>query len=281
MTIEENLNIAITILKKEKIEEPMQKARLLLSYILGIPKEHLIICNQRRLEQKQEKEYRNMLQKLVEGEPLQYLTHHQEFMKLDFYVNKNVLIPRADTEIIVEEVITYCESCQKDSIKILDLCTGSGAIAIALKKYVSNCEIVAVDISKKALEVAKQNEKQNKVGHITWLESDLFSKVEGIYDLIVSNPPYIKKEVLQTLDKQVQKEPILALDGGEDGLSFYRNILKKASNYLTKEGAIFLEIGYDQKKEVINIINETKQYQDIECKKDLAKRDRVIMGRKK
>lgn len=281
MTIEENLNIAITILKKEKIEEPMQKARLLLSYILGIPKEHLIIYNQRRLEQKQEKEYRNMLQKLVEGEPLQYLTHHQEFMKLDFYVNKNVLIPRADTEIIVEEVITYCESCQKDSIKILDLCTGSGAIAIALKKYVSNCEIVAVDISKKALEVAKQNEKQNKVGHITWLESDLFSKVEGIYDLIVSNPPYIKKEVLQTLDKQVQKEPILALDGGEDGLSFYRNILKKASNYLTKEGAIFLEIGYDQKKEVINIINETKQYQDIECKKDLAKRDRVIMGRKK
>lgn len=281
MTIEENLSIAIKKLKEEKIEEPMRKARLLLSHILRVEKEYFIIHNHEILQEKQEEEYQEIIQKLIEGEPLQYLTHRQEFMKLDFYVDENVLIPRADTEITVEEVITYCNNQKKSNIRILDLCTGSGAIAISLKKYIPNCEVVAVDISKNVLEVAKKNERQNQVGKITWLQSNLFEKVEGIFDIIVSNPPYIKKDVIATLDKQVQKEPILALDGGKDGLMFYREILSKAPNYLKKEGMIFLEIGYDQKEEVQNIINQTKQYKSIKCKKDLSQNDRMVMARKR
>lgn len=278
MTIQENLNIAIQKLKQEKIEEPILKARLLLCYVLKQEKEYLVINSNKVLNSKQEKEYQKHLQKLVEGQPVQYITHHQEFMKLNFYVDDNVLIPRADTEITVEEVIAHCK--KNDKVKILDLCTGSGAIAVSTKSYLPNCDMTAVDISSKALEVAKKNEKQNGVKNITWLLSDLFEKVEEKYDVIVSNPPYIKKKVISTLAKDVQKEPILALDGGEDGLDFYKKIIKDAANYLKEDGTIFLEIGYDQKEEVMGLIKQTKQYKTIECKKDLAGNDRMIKAKR-
>ncbi|MBO5479393.1 MAG: peptide chain release factor N(5)-glutamine methyltransferase [Clostridia bacterium] len=279
MTIEENLKIAIQSLKEKLIEEPMLKARLLLCYILGVEKEYLMIHSKDVLESEKEEAYKNAIQKLIQGYPLQYITNHQEFMKLDFYVDENVLIPRADTEVTVEEVISYCKN--KKSLKILDLCTGSGAIAISLKKYIPNCEITAVDISKESLEIAKKNAIKNNTPNINWILSDLFEKIEGKFDVIVSNPPYIKKEVILTLDKQVQKEPKLALDGGVDGLDFYRKIIQNAPMYLEKDGVIFLEIGYDQKEEVTNILNETNEYEDIECKKDLAGNDRMVQAKVK
>lgn len=278
MTIEQNLKIAIQKLKQENIEEPMLKARILLCYVLSVQKEYLMIHSNDILEHNKEERYKEALQKLIEGYPLQYITNYQEFMKLEFYVDENVLIPRADTEITVEEVIKYCKN--KENLKILDLCTGSGAIAISLGKYIENCEITAVDISIKALEIAKKNAMKNGVKNITWILSDLFEKVEGTFDIIVSNPPYIKKEVILTLDKQVQKEPKLALDGGDDGLDFYRQIMQKAPKYLKEDGVIFLEIGYDQKEDVTNIIKQTNEYKNIEYKKDLAGNDRMIRAKK-
>lgn len=281
MTIEESLKIATMKLKKSQIEEPRKIARLLLCSILKIRKEEVLVYEKKELTKKQEEEYQKSIQKLEEGEPLQYLTHYQEFMKLDFYVDEHVLIPRADTEITVEEVISYCKNKEEDRLRILDLCTGSGAIAISLGKYLPNCEIVAVDISEEALKVAKKNAKQNGVNNITWVQSDLFENVIGTFDVIVSNPPYIKTEVIAILEQQVQKEPMLALDGGRDGLLFYRKILEQAGDYLKKEGAIFLEIGYDQKEEVINIIQENGQYAEIKTKKDLYGNNRMITAKKK
>lgn len=279
MTIQENLELGVKNLKKENISEPVLKSRLLLCYVLNLKKEDLFIYSDKELNSKDEKKYKEVIQKLIEGYPIQYITHYQEFMKLDFYVDENVLIPRADTEITVEEVISYCKNMKRDSIRILDLCTGSGIIAISIGNYIKNCEIVAVDISNKALEIAKSNANRNKVGNITWVLSNLFERVEGKFDIIVSNPPYIKKEVISTLEKEVQKEPIIALDGGKDGLKFYREIIKKAPNYLKKEGAIFLEIGYDQRQEVLDIINETKEYNKVISKKDLSGNDRMIMAK--
>lgn len=279
MTIQDNLRKAVQQLKENKIEEPMLKARLLLCYILKVEKEYLVIHSEEEIRKQEEEEYKKAIQKLVKGYPLQYITHYQEFMKLDFYVDENVLIPRADTEITVEEVIMYCRKQEKKGLRVLDLCTGSGAIAISVKKYVPNCELVAVDISKDALEVAKKNAKQHEVD-ITWVLSNLFEEVKGKFDVIVSNPPYIKKEVIKTLDKQVQCEPILALDGGEDGLDFYKKIIEQAPDYLKENGKIFLEIGYEQKQEVLGIIEKTKQYKMVECKKDLAGNDRMIMAKK-
>lgn len=279
MTIQENLKLGIKNLKKENISEPVLKARLLLCYILNLKKEDLVIYENKEVSSKNEEEYKKNIQKLIEGYPLQYITHHQEFMKLNFYVDENVLIPRADTEITVEEVISYCKNVKKDNIRILDLCTGSGVVAISIGKYIKNCEIVAVDISKNALEIAKNNETKNDIQNITWVLSNLFDEVEGKFDIIVSNPPYIKKDVIPTLEKEVQKEPIIALDGGQDGLDFYREIIKKAPNHLKEEGAIFLEIGYDQKEEVLDIISKTKQYKEVICKKDLSGNDRMIMAK--
>lgn len=279
MTIQENLELGVKKLKNENISEPVLKARLLLCYILNLKKEDLVIYGYKEINSKDQEKYEKVIQKLIEGYPLQYITHHSEFMKLDFYVDENVLIPRADTEITVEEVISYCKNMKKDNIRILDLCTGSGVVAISIGNYIKNCEIIAVDISSKALEVANKNANKNKIDNITWVLSDLFDRVEGKFDIIVSNPPYIKKEVIVTLEKEVQREPIIALDGGEDGLKFYREIIKKAPNYIEKDGAIFLEIGYDQKQEVLNIIRETKQYKEVISKKDLGGNDRMIMAK--
>lgn len=280
MTIQENLELGVKKLKKENISEPVLKARLLLCYILNLKKEDLVIYGDKEINSEDEKKYEKVIKKLTEGNPLQYITHHSEFMKLNFYVNENVLIPRADTEITVEEVISYCKNMKKSNIRILDLCTGSGVIAISIGNYIKNCEIIAVDISSKALEIAKSNaNNNNNVDNITWILSDLFEKVEGKFDIIVSNPPYIKKEVIPTLETEVQKEPIIALDGGQDGLEFYRQIIKKAPNYLEKGGKIFLEIGYDQKQEVLDIINETREYEEIISKKDLSGNDRMIMAK--
>ena len=163
----------------------------------------------------------------------------------------------------------------------MDLCTGSGAIAISLAKYIENSAITAVDISKKALNVAKKNAINNNVqNQITFVESDLFEKIKKEkYDIIVSNPPYIRKNIIKTLDKEVQREPRIALDGGYDGLDFYRKIINKSDEYLKFKGYLCLEIGYDQKIDVIELIENEEKYIDTYCKKDLYENDRVIITR--
>ena len=277
MTIRETLNKGMIILKSNNIETPKLKARLLLQYILKKSRQYLIVYDNKEIEKKEQWEYFVNIEKIANGMPLQHITHTQEFMKMDFFVNENVLIPRPDTEILVEEVIKLAKTMYKP--KILDLCTGSGAIGIAIAKNVPTATVYAVDISGKALEVAQKN-AYNLKAKVKFVKSNLFKNLNNIkFDIIVSNPPYIKKEDIKLLSNEVQKEPRIALDGGYDGLDFYRKIASQAIDYLKFESYLCFEIGFDQKEDVTEIIKDTKHYGDIYCKKDLYGNDRIIISK--
>ena len=277
MTIKQALIKGVTVLKLEKISTPKLKARLLLQYVLKKPRQYLIVYDNQKLTEKEEQDYLKYIELLKQGEPIEHITHQKEFMKLNFYVDENVLIPRQDTEILVEEVITIAKKTRAK--KILDLCTGSGAIAVSLAKYLENIQITALDISGKALDIAISNAKNNKKKKkITFVESNLFQNLgQEKYDIIVSNPPYIRRKELEILDREVKREPQIALDGGEDGLDFYRKIIDIGYQYLKYGGYICLEIGYDQKEEIMQIIKDKKQYINTYCKKDLYDNDRIIV----
>ena len=277
MQIKEAMRKGMIKLKTNDVKEPNLKARLLMQYILNRPREYILVHDDKQLALRQNVDYFKLIKKLIEGVPLQHITHQQEFMKLMFYVDENVLIPRPDTEILVEEVIKLAKSI--NAKKILDLCTGSGAIAVSLAKYIEGSQITATDISRKALSIAKLNATNNNVeDKITFVSSDLFQNIsEEKYDIIVSNPPYIKRKVIKTLDKEVKKEPIIALDGGNDGLDFYKKIIGNAYQYLKYKGYLCLEIGYDQKDEVIDLINKEEKYIDTYSKKDLFDNDRIVI----
>ena len=279
MTIKETIRKGMIILKTNNVTEPNIKSRLIMQFVLNKPREYLVVYDKEKLTLRQEVNYFKAIKKLCNGIPIQHITNRQEFMKMTFFVDENVLIPRPDTEILVEEVIKIAKKI--NAKKILDLCTGSGAIAISLAKYIDKSNITAVDISDKALNVAKLNAKNNEVeDRITFVESDLFKNLKKEkYDIIVSNPPYIKKEVLKKLDKEVQKEPKLALDGGYDGLDFYKKIIKNADEYLKFNGYLCFEIGYDQKEDVENLLKEQEKYINITCKKDLCDNDRVVIAK--
>ncbi|MBQ9279475.1 MAG: peptide chain release factor N(5)-glutamine methyltransferase [Clostridia bacterium] len=210
------------------------------------------------------------LRRRAAGEPFAYIAGRKEFMKLPFMVNKNVLIPREDTEILVLEAI------KQGKTRILDLCTGSGCIAISLAKYLSNAEVDASDISSRALVVAKKNAVLNGV-KVNFIQSDLFENIEKKYEMIVSNPPYIRKEELKYLQAEVKREPKRALDGGKSGLDFYEKIIAEANYYLKPHGTLLLEIGFDQAKEVTEILKEC-HYRKIKKVKDLSGNDRVIIA---
>lgn len=259
-------------------EEPLRVSKMLLKHLLNVTESYILINNEEEISEEIEKEFKRNIEVLNSGIPIQYITNKQEFMGLDFYVDSNVLIPQPDTEILVEEVISICE----ERTRILDLCTGSGAIGVSIAKNIENAEVTMSDISNKALEIAKKNSKGNEViDKCKFVLSDMFENIQGKFDVIVSNPPYIKTEVIKTLDKEVQNEPYIALAGGEDGLKFYKVIAENAYKYLNENGILALEIGYDQKEEVINLLHETDKYANIYCKKDLAGNDRIILCRLK
>ena len=277
MTIKEALNKGMIMLKSNKIESPKLKSRLLLQYILKKPRQYIIVYDKNEITKQEQWEYFVNIEKLTKGIPLQHITHRQEFMKMDFYVDENVLIPRPDTEILVEEVINIANKIGNPVI--LDLCTGCGAIGISIAKNVKNAKIYAVDISEKALEVAKKNAEALRVKQkVNFIKSDLFEKLKKMkFDIIVSNPPYIKKEDINYLSEDVQKEPKIALDGGIDGLDFYRKIVKQGYEYLKLGSYLCFEIGFDQKIDVIEIIENENKYIDTYCKKDLYGNDRIIV----
>ena len=279
MTIKELLTQGTMILKNENIDGPKNKARALLEFTLKKSREHLIIYDKTEVTPKQKEEYIKNLKRLISGEPLQYIVGFQEFMKLKFIVNKDVLIPQPDTEILVEEVLKILKKI--DNPVVLDLCTGSGAIAVSIAKYVPNVQILATDISKKALEIARQNAKLNGVANnIVFVQSNLFDRIKADkFDVIVSNPPYIPTDEIDELPKDVQQEPKTALDGGKDGLDFYRKIAKQGYKMLNRQGYLALEIGYNQKEDVKKIIGEQKRYVETYSKKDLCQNDRIIVTR--
>lgn len=282
MNIREAIKTGMNMIKEKNIEDATLKSKMIMENVLGQNRQYIIANDLNQLDYEQEKEYFFEIEKLLKNNPIEYITNKKEFMNLELYVNQDVLIPRQDTEILVEEVINILQNIKAENIQILDMCTGSGAIAIALAKNVEKCIVDAVDISSGALEVVRKNVVKNQVeDKINIINSDLFSKVPNKkYNLIVSNPPYIERNVIENLDKQVQKEPIIALDGGEDGLDFYKKIINEASSYLESNGYLCFEIGYNQKSAVQNLLSNSGKYQDIYCKKDLCGNDRVIIAKK-
>ena len=221
MTINEFIVLETKRLKLNNIDDSTIIIKQILSYTLNKDQQYFVINGDKELQLEEEKNAKEAIDKIISGIPIQYITNKQEFMTEEYYVDENVLIPQPDTEILVEEVLKICAN-NNCNAKILDLCTGSGAIAISLKKRIIKSTMFASDVSIKALNIARKNANINGT-EINFIESDLFDKIqEKDFDIIVSNPPYIKKEVLKTLSKQVQNEPILALDGGESGLEFYK-----------------------------------------------------------
>lgn len=273
----EVLKLGENVLKKENIQDSHIKASILLQYVLKQTKQELIINSEEIVEPSKVNEYNNYLQEIIKGNPIQYITKHQQFMALDFYVDENVLIPQPDTEVLVEEGIKIIK---EQNMEVLDLCTGSGAIAISIAHYCQNSTVTATDISQEALEVARKNANSNNV-NIEFIESNLFDKLtERSFDIILSNPPYIKTDIIKTLEKDVQAEPHLALDGGKDGLEFYKKILNEAHEYLKTNGYLMLEIGYNQGNAVINLEHKNLKLITKQPIKDLAGNDRIVIFQK-
>ncbi len=302
MTYEELFRQGSRQLSRAGIEEAALDARLLLEYACQISRSDLLAHGDRSPSPAEEAAYLELIARRQMRIPLQLLTGTQEFMGLEFDVNEHVLIPRQDTEILVEEVLKNLH----DGMRILDMCTGSGCILVSLMYYTNNCEGLGVDCSAEALEVARGNAKkllsrtdvlsgqpdfadqpealtlkpmgENAVGRIQFAESDLFEKIEGRFDVVVSNPPYIPSAELEELMPEVGRyEPRDALDGGVDGLSFYRAIIKHSAEYLVGGGQLFFEIGCEQ-AEAVRQLMEQAGYLEIKVVKDYAGLDRVVYG---
>ena len=265
-------------LEKAGIREAKLDAWYLLEYKTGISRAVFLADPDREVEEEKAESYQKDICTRARRIPLQHITGSQEFMGLDFKVNEDVLIPRQDTELLVENAITYIKSV-KGNVDVLDMCTGSGCIAISIDRLCENAKVTAVDFSEKALVVAKENNTLNKAD-VTFFQSDLFENVEKQYDVIVSNPPYIKTEEIESLMDEVRiHEPMMALDGDCDGLKFYKKIAKEGRQYLRSNGIIFFEIGYDQGQTVPAILEENG-YKDIKVYKDLSGNDRVVTAGK-
>lgn len=267
-------------LSSENIPDAKVDARILLEYACKTDRNALFLHGDMEVKDEDEKTYLELLSKRIMHIPLQYLTGEQEFMGLTYKVNESVLIPRQDTECLVEIVLKHLH----DGMRILDMCTGSGCILISLLHYSNDCEGVGVDLSEEALNVARDNaERLSNNGisdkmNVNFVHSDLFENIDGNFDIIVSNPPYIKTEVIKGLMPEVREyEPMMALDGMEDGLYFYRKIISSAKEHLSRGGQLFFEIGYDQGQEVSDLMRK-EGYTDVEVLKDLAGLDRVVYG---
>lgn len=278
MNIKQALEEAKNILKSNNFEDSNIIAKELLSYVLKKDKVYLTINSDTALTDTEYAEFTKYIEQIIDGKPVQYIIQKQEFMGMKFFVNEDVLIPQPDTEILVETVLDICKRYGNQSLRILDLCTGSGAIAISLSKIL-NTQVFASDISTKALKVAEKNNVLNN-SKVEFIESNLFEQIIGEkFDIIVSNPPYIKNEEIKLLSKQVQNEPYIALSGGEDGLDFYRKIIDEAYKYINKNGYLCLEIGYDQKEDLIKLIKQNENYEYENCIKDLSNNDRCIIAK--
>ena len=260
------------------IEEATLDARLLLEAVCGTDRNDLLVHGEQPVMPQAEEKYLHWIRQRAEHIPLQQLTGEQDFMGLTFSVNEHVLIPRQDTEILVEEVLKELH----DRMRILDMCTGSGCILLSLLHYSNDCEGLGVDLSAEALEVAGRNVLKvltpEKAEHAHFLQSDLFEKVEGKFEIIVSNPPYIASAEVEKLMPEVRDhEPRMALDGTEDGLHFYRRIIKEAGKHLVNSGMLFFEIGYDQGQAVSELMR-AGGYREVQVVQDYAGLDRVVLG---
>lgn len=278
MTYRECYEQGCRTLQAAGIEEAALDARLLLEAVCGTDRNDLLVHGEQPVAPEAEEKYLNWIRQRAEHIPLQQLTGEQGFMGLTFSVNEHVLIPRQDTEILVEEVLKELH----DGMRVLDMCTGSGCILLSLLHYSNDCEGLGVDLSAEALEVAGRNVLKvltpEKAEHAHFLQSDLFEKVEGKFEIIVSNPPYIASAEVEKLMPEVRDhEPRMALDGTEDGLYFYRRIIEEAGKHLVSSGMLFFEIGYDQGQAVSELMR-TEGYREVQVVQDYAGLDRVVLG---
>lgn len=276
---------SILLLKKNKIKEPKLNAELIMSHCMNGDRIYLYENYTKELTKIEQNLFRTLIRRRIKHEPVQYIIGKTEFMGLPFKLNKNVLIPRPETETLVEFAINYSLENKGKCKKILDLGTGSGNIIISLAKYSPNLQYYAVDISRGALYVAKENAILNEVDKfITFIQCDLFScfNKKFKFDMILTNPPYIPKKVLSTLPEEIKLfEPQISLDGGEDGLKMIKRIIDEAYRHLNKNGVCLMEIGYDQSHQVGRILRESEKYRDIKFIKDLSGNKRVVFFKRK
>ncbi|MEK6540138.1 MAG: peptide chain release factor N(5)-glutamine methyltransferase [Deltaproteobacteria bacterium] len=320
LTIKEVLSWAEGYLNGYGVADPKAETEYLLSHLLNCKRSGLYLNHDKSLAIDEFQRFMDWLNRRIAREPSQYIIGEQEFWGLEFKVTRDVLIPRPETEILVEEAVKtvrsqesevrsqntkihYSELRTPNSKLILDLCTGSGCIAISLAKEIPNSKVFAVDISEKALDVARENaERHGVAGRMTFLQGDLFeiphpslsplkgetTEVRGClleklkFDLIVSNPPYISKKMMKELQPEIKDyEPVTALYGGEDGLDFYSRIISESPAYLAERGNLILEMGYGQAEEIKKLIEQDKAFEHIDIKKDFAGIDRVIKAQRK
>lgn len=276
MTFAEALDWGSKKLLEAGIDDAKNDAWLLLQYATKIDRSFYFMNTVTEMAPEQVQEFERVISKRTERVPLQYITGEQEFMGLKFLVNSSVLVPRQDTETLVEEALKAVSA--GDSV--LDMCTGSGCIAISMSRLSPGLKVTAVDISKQALVVAKENARINEV-NIDFVRSNLFDNLNSAnihFDCIVSNPPYIRADVIPTLMPEVSEfEPIEALDGGADGMIFYRDIVTFSTEFLNKGGRLLFEIGYDQGQQVSDLM-KTAGFVDVTVVKDLSGNDRVVRG---
>ena len=281
LTLKQLYKVGTVKLAEEGIEEFSLDAWYLLEYVTGVSKAMYFAEPERAVSEENADRYIDCIRQRAAHIPLQHITGEQEFMGYPFYVNEHVLIPRQDTETLVEEAIQV----MRPKMKILDMCTGSGCIVLSILKmciekyYMTELQGIGADVSEEALKVARENGRRLGVP-VTWIQSDLFAKIpeEEKYDVIVSNPPYIETAVIDTLQEEVRlHDPYIALDGKEDGLYFYRRIISEAGKYLKPQGKLMFEIGCDQ-AEAVEELMKNAGYEQITVKKDLAGLDRVVYG---
>jgi release factor glutamine methyltransferase len=294
LIIKELLQIGESALEKAGCMDPRIDAELIMLFMLKMNKQQLFIKSPSLLDEKTCEAYFKLIDVRAGGTPVQYITGEQEFMGIPFKVNENVLIPRQDTETLVEEVIseikamTALNKAPRGGYQILDLCCGSGAIGVSLCKLLKDVKVTAADVSSKAIAVAKENaQNAGVIKLMKFVEGDLFNTMrKGIvgskFHVIAANPPYIRRQIIPTLQREiVEHEPLMALDGGEDGLDFYRRIITDATNYLRPEGLLFLEIGHDQGEAVCTLAKDSERFEDITIVRDLVGHDRVVKCRLK
>lgn len=276
MDVKNALELANAEFVSRNIKNYFYETREIMARVLGKSKEWLMCNTDFEIPEESYKEFCVLKNKRIKGTPLQYILGEQYFMGIRFIVNENVLIPRADTEILVYKVIELFEKMK--SVEILDMCTGSGCIAVSLSKKMLNSKIYASDISKEALEIAKNNSDINEAD-VEFFHSDLFENIPNKkFDAIVSNPPYISASEMEELSEEVLKEPHIALNGGIDGLKFYKEISKESKRYLKDGGSLIFEIGCSQAKSVCKLLHDMG-YKDIEVEKDYSGNDRVIIAK--
>jgi release factor glutamine methyltransferase len=279
MNIKELLNRSDQFLADRGIESSRLDAEVLMADLLDMERINLYVKYDYPLKSTEIDSYREMIKKRAQRIPVAYITEKKEFMSLEFAVEEGVLIPRPETENLVEAVIEYCRKEELDNPQIIDVGTGSGAIAVSLAHYLEDAKVVGVDLSAQALKVARQNmEKHELSERMSILKSDLLAEfikrdIKGI-DIIVSNPPYISEKEMEELPPEVKNEPQTALKAGKDGLDYYRRLIPEAEKILKKGGRLFLEIGYSQAEAVYNLFGE--KWKDVEVKKDYSENDRIV-----